>query len=63
MNNKMIPAVKLNDSFVYRGKEFCNNISCENAKCDLVKRISDYLEKTGNFSLHPKCKHFDKICL
>ena len=48
----MIPAVKLNDSFAYLGKEFCYNMSCENVKCDLVKRISDDLQKINIFSLH-----------
>ena len=52
----MIPAVKLNDSFVYLGKEFSFNVSNENAKNDLVKRLSDYLEKIDILSLHPKHK-------
>ena len=52
----MIPAVKLDDSFVYLGKEFCYNMSYENAKCGLVNRLSDYLEKIDILSLHPKRK-------
>ena len=62
VNNEMIPAVKFNDSFAYLGKEFCYNMSCENVKCDLVKRLTDYLEKTDILSLHPKHK-INKICL
>ena len=30
MNNEMIPAVNLNDSFLYLGKEFGSNMSNEN---------------------------------
>ena len=56
VNNEMIPAVKLNDSFVYLGKEFSFNMSNENVKNDLVKRLSDYLEKIDIISLHPKQK-------
>ena len=56
VSNGMIPAVKLNNSFVYLGKEFCYNTSCENVKCDLVKRPSDYLEKIDILSLYPKHK-------
>ena len=56
MNNKIIPAVKLNDSFVYLGKEFSFDMSNENVKNDLVKRLSDYLEKIDILSLHPKHK-------
>ena len=56
MNNEIIPAVKLNHSFAYLGKEFCYNMSCENVKCDLVKRLSDYLKKIHIFFLHPKHK-------
>ena len=52
----MILAVKLKDSFVYLGKEFCYNMSCENVECYLVKRLSDYLEKIDILSLHPKHK-------
>ena len=61
----MIHAVKLNDSFVYLEKEFCYNMSCENQKYDLVKRLNNYLKKIDILSLHPKhkTKHFDKICL
>ena len=55
-NNKMIPAVKLHDLLVYLGKEFCYNMLCEIAKCDLVKRFSDYLEKINIFFLHLKHK-------
>ena len=50
----MIPAVKLNDSFIYLGKEFSFDMSNENMKNDLVKRLSHYLEKI--LSLHPKHK-------
>ena len=50
----MIPAVKLNNSFVYLGKEFCYNMSCENVKCYFVYRLSDYLEKIDILFLHPK---------
>ena len=56
MNNKIIPAVKLNDSFVYLGKEFSFDMSNENVKNDLVKRLSDYLEKIDILSLHTKHK-------
>ena len=56
VNNEMIIAVNLIDSFVYLGKEFCYNMLCENKKCHLVKRFSDYLEKIDIFSLHPKHK-------
>ena len=52
----MIPAVKLNDSFVYLGKEFSFGMSNVNVKSDLVKRLSYYLEKIDIFSLHPKHK-------
>ena len=52
----MIPAVKLNDSFVYLGKEFSFDMSNENVKNYLVKRLSDYLEKIDILSLHPKHK-------
>ena len=52
----MIPVVKLNDSFVYLGKEFSFNKSNENVKNDLVKRLSDYLEKIDILSLHPNTK-------
>ena len=52
----MIPAVKLNDSFFYLPKEFSFNMSNENVKHDLVKRLSDYLEKIDILSLHPKHK-------
>ena len=52
----MIPAVKLNDSFVYLQKEFCYNMSCENVNCDLVKRLSNYLEKIDILLLHSKHK-------
>ena len=45
VNNEMIPPVKLNDSFVYIGKEFNFNMSNENVKNVLVKRLSDCLEK------------------
>ena len=31
-------------------------MSCENVKCDLVERLSDYLEKIDILSLHPKHK-------
>ena len=50
----MITAVKVNNSFVCLGKEFCYNMSCENVKCYLVKRLSDYPEKIDILSLHPK---------
>ena len=56
VNNEIIPAVKLNDSFVYLGKEFSFDMSNENVKNDLVKRLSDYLEKIDILSLHPKHK-------
>ena len=56
VNNEMIPAVKLNVSFVYLRKEFCFNMSCENVKCDLGKRHSDYLKKIDNLFLHLKHK-------
>ena len=52
----MIPAVKLNDFFVHLGKEFSFNMSNENVKNDLVKRLSDCLEKIDILSLHPKHK-------
>ena len=52
----MIPVVKLNVSFVYFGKEFCFNMSCENVKCNLGKRLSDYLKKIDNLFLHLKHK-------
>ena len=52
----MIPAIKLNDSFVYLGKEFSFGMSNENVKSDVVKRLSYYLEKIDIFSLHPKHK-------
>ena len=54
VNNEMIPAVKLNNSFVYLGKEFCYDMSCENVKCYFVYRLSDYLEKIDILFLHPK---------
>ena len=53
VNDEIIPAVKLNDSFVYLGKEFSFDMSNKNMKNDLV-RLSDYLEKI--LSLHPKHK-------
>ena len=56
VNNKMIPAVKLNNSFVYLRKEFSFDMSNENVKNDLAKRLSDYLEKIDILSLHPKHK-------
>ena len=56
VNNEMIPAIKLNDSFVYLGKEFSFGMSNENVKSDVVKRLSYYLEKIDIFSLHPKHK-------
>ena len=56
VSNEMILSSKLNDSFVYLGKEFCYNMSSENVKCDLVKRISNYLEKIDILPLHPKHK-------
>ena len=56
VNNEMISLVKLNYSFVYLMKEFCFNMSCENVKCDLLKRLSDYLEKIDILSLHAKHK-------
>ena len=56
VNNEMIPTVKLNDSFVYLGKEFYYNMPCENVKFDIAKRLSDYLEKIDILSLHPKHK-------
>ena len=42
VNNEMILAVKLKDSFVCLGKEFCYNMSCENVKCYLseTQRLS-----------------------
>ena len=52
----MIPAVKLNVTFVYLGKEFGFNMSCKNLKCDLGKRLSDYLKKIDNLFLHLKHK-------
>ena len=56
VNNEIIPAVEFNDSFVYFGKEFTFDMSNENVKNDLVKRLSDYLEKIDILSLHPKHK-------
>ena len=56
VNNEMIPSVKLNDSFAYLGKEFSFDMSNESVKNDLVKRLSDYLEKIDILSLHPKLK-------
>ena len=56
VNNEMILAVKLNDSFAYPGKEFCYSRPRENVKCDLAKRLSDNLEKIDDLSLHPKHK-------
>ena len=56
VNNKMIPAFKLNDSFLYLRKEFSFDMSTENVKNDLAKRLSDYLEKIDILSLHPKHK-------
>ena len=56
VNNEMIPAVKLNDSFVYLQKKFCYNMSCESVNCDLVKRLSNYLEKIDILYLHSKHK-------
>ena len=55
VGNEVIPAVKL-ISFVYLGKEFCYNKPCENMKCVLLKRLSEYLEKIDILSLHPKHK-------
>ena len=52
----MIPAVKLKDSFLCLGKEFSFDMSKENVKNDLVKRLSGYLEKIDILSLHPKNK-------
>ena len=52
----MIPAVKLNDSFAYLGKEFSFNMSNENVENDIVKRLSGYLEKLDILSLHPTYK-------
>ena len=51
----MVPTDKLNDSFVYLGKEFCD-MSSENVKRYLVKTFGDYLEKIDILSLHPKHK-------
>ena len=62
VNNEIIPAVKLNDSFVYLGKEFSFDMSNENVKNDLVKRLSDYLEKIDILSLHPKHKTNIQVC-
>ena len=56
VNNEMIPAVKLNNSFVYFGKEFCYNMSCEKVKCYYIYGLSDYLEKIDILFLHPKHK-------
>ena len=55
VNNAMVPTDKLNDSFVYLGKEFCD-MSSENVKRYLVKTFGDYLEKIDILSLHPKHK-------
>ena len=52
----MITPVKLNYSFIYLEKEFSYEMSNEIVKNDLVKRLSDYLEKIDIFSLHPKHK-------
>ena len=52
----MIPSVKLNDSFVYLGKKFSFDMSNENVKNDLVKRLNDYLEKINILSFHSKHK-------
>ena len=56
VNNEMIPSVKLNDSFVYLGKEFIFDMSNESVKNNLVKRLSYYLEKIDILSLHRKLK-------
>ena len=56
VNNEMIPTVKLNDSFVYLGNEFCYNMSCENVKYDLVNRLSNNLEEIDILSLYPRHK-------
>ena len=56
VNNEMIPAVKLNDSFVYLGKEFSFDMSNENVKHDLMRRLSDYLGKINILPLNPKHK-------
>ena len=50
VNNEMIPAVKLNDSFVYLQKKFCYNMSCESVNCDLVKRLSNTWRKLTFFT-------------
>ena len=52
VNNETIHAVKLNDSSVYLGKEFCYNMSCKNVKCDLGERLSDSMGKIDILSLH-----------
>ena len=49
VNNEIIPAFNLNDLFVYLAREFCYNMSSENVKCDLVKRLSNYLENRHSF--------------
>ena len=49
VNNEITPALNLNDLFVYLGREFCYNMSSENVKCDLVKRLSNYLENRHSF--------------
>ena len=56
VNNEIIPEVKLSDSFVYLGKELSFDMSNENVKNDLAKRLSDYLEKIDILSLYPKHK-------
>ena len=51
----LILAVKYT-TFVYLGKEFRYNMSCESVKRDLVKRLSNNLEKINILSLYPKHK-------
>ena len=60
INNKVIPAVKLNETFTHLGKTFSYTISVDRVKSilnsELISDFNSYIDTINRLLLHPKNK-------
>ena len=55
-NNELIPPVKIDESFVYLGKEYSFKIKPGKTKETLLKDLNQYMEAIDRLPIHPKYK-------
>ena len=53
-NNELIPPVKINEIFVYLGKEYSFDMKPDKIKETLLKDLNQYMEVIDRLPLHPK---------